>query len=293
MANPVSRRLFLGTAMAAAVPPAARPQDPLWKLWARLVTGGAPYRPSFSAMFLDPMFIEIEVGPYDQPYNMSIVPSGRGAGRATVPGRGQPGNAAPILIDNPPDLPWIPSTQAQTGVRGLLPGGAPVFSVLILNDQMDWPNDAREAMQRNLDAGKGIVVMHHALGDNQSWPWWREEITGGLLALQDGEGIKKTVVTPNATLDVRPVGNHPIVRDIGPLRLVRETAYKGMWQSPKITPLLETTGASSDKVVAWIGPNPKARVVCIQPGAASETHRNPAFRKLVRNAVLWAGGRLD
>jgi hypothetical protein len=66
-----------------------------------------------------------------------------------------------------------------------------------------------------------------------------------------------------------------------------------MWQSPKITPLLETANPASDRIVAWIGPHPKARVVCIQPGAASATHRNPAFRKLVRNAILWTGGRLD
>jgi hypothetical protein len=66
-----------------------------------------------------------------------------------------------------------------------------------------------------------------------------------------------------------------------------------MWQSSKITPLLETTNSDSDRVVAWIGPNQDARVVCIQPGQSTETHRNPAFRKLVRNAILWAGGRLD
>ena len=50
----------------------------------------------------------------------------------------------------------------------------------------------------------------------------------------------------------------------------------------KITPLLETGSSASDRVVAWLGPHPKARVVCIQPGAATETHRNPQFRKLLR-----------
>ena len=104
--------------------------------------------------------------------------------------------------------------------------------------------------------------------------------------------MKKSTVT-RASLDVRPVGNHPIVENIGPLHLTNEVAYKGMWQSPKITPLLETTAAASDRVVAWIAPNTTAKVVCIQPGDATTTHRNPAFRKLVRNAILWAGGRLS
>jgi hypothetical protein len=241
-------------------------------------------------MFLDPLFLEIEVIPSDMPNNLSITPPPAAAG---VPGRGQGGNAAPILADNPVDLPWIPSTQETKGIRSLLPGAAPVYTVLILNDQTDWPEDARASIQRNVEAGKGFVVIHNALGDNQTWPWWHQEMTGGLLVLNDRDGMKKSAVTRGATYEARPVGGHPIVRDLDVLRLVKETAFQGMWQSPKITPLLEARGQGTDRVVAWVGPNPKARVVCIQPGAASETHRNPVYRKLVRNAVLWAGGRLD
>jgi hypothetical protein len=33
--------------------------------------------------------------------------------------------------------------------------------------------------------------------------------------------------------------------------------------------------------------------VVIQPGTSSETFRNPAFRTFVRNAILWAGYRLE
>ncbi|MGE0405118.1 MAG: ThuA domain-containing protein [Candidatus Korobacteraceae bacterium] len=306
----VSRRSFLGQVAGTAAAVAALPafslgaEDNLWKLWARYVTGGAPYRPSFAAMFLDPMFLQIEVGPSDLPYAMSLVPgaggAGGGRGAATPPPGGwgtasglpPTGNAPAIIAENPPDLPWIPSSSAQTGIRTLMPRNSPVFNVLILNDQADWPQAARENIQSAVDDGKGFVVIHHALGDNQDWPWWYQEVTGGHLALRAHDGIQQSSMTPNTTLEVRPVGTHPIVQDIGPLRLTGETAYKGMWQSPKITPLLEATGTGSDRVVAWIGPNQKARVVCIQPGAASETHRNPAFRKLVRNAILWTGGRL-
>jgi hypothetical protein len=230
------------------------------------------------------MFVQMEIVPFDHPNPMVLGPPA-GAGRGAPAGRG--GNAPPILASNAPDLPWIPSSTSQSGVRALMPAGNPVFNVVVLNDQTEWTDVARENIQRAVEEGKGFVVIHNALGDNQSWPWWREEVTGGSLVL------KKSAVTPSATLDVRPVGNHPILQDIGALRLAREVAYRGMWQSPKITPLMEATGPATDKVVVWIGPHPKARVVCIQPGAASETHRNPAYRKLVRNAILWAGGRLS
>ncbi len=306
----MSRRGFLGAAAGAAALSAvpaisfATDSDKLWKVWARYVTGHAPYRPSFAAMFLDPMFVEIEVGPSDMPNNLSLAPpgfgrGGRGRGPAnpgearTSSGLPPTGNAPAILEGNPPDLPWIPSSSVQAGVRTLMPGGNPEFSVLLLNDQTDWPEEARENVQQAVAAGKGIVVFHNALADNQTWPAWYQEIAGGHLALKDHDGIKKGTVTPNVTLDLRRPGNHSIVQDIGPLHLTGETAYKGMWQSPKITPLLETSSTASDRVVAWVGPNQNARVVCIQPGQSSETHRNPEFRKLVRNAILWAGRRLD
>ena len=301
----ISRRKLLGAAAAAAAMPSlgSAADDRLTKLWVRYVTGGVPYRPSFAAIFLDPMFLEMEVGPSDLPNNLALTapPGGRGgAGRGSAGMAGaQPssavrggGNAPAIIADNPPDLPWIPSTSVESGVRTLLPNGAPIFNVLLLNDQTDWPDAARQAVQANIDAGKGFVLIHHSLGDNQTWPFWYREITGGLLVLKDHDGLKKSTVTENATIDVRPAGTHPIVQDLPPMRLVKETAFKGMWQSPRITPLLQASGSASDRTVAWIGPSEKARVVCIQPGAATETHRNAAYRKLVRNALLWVGGRL-
>jgi len=48
---------------------------------------------------------------------------------------------------------------------------------------------------------------------------------------------------------------------------------------PKDQPLLETTAVASDRVVAWIAPNTTAKVVCIQPGDATTTHRNPAAER--------------
>ena len=300
----ISRRSLFGwgagLALAAVMPERAPAADPnLTKVWVRYVSGGHSYRPSFASMLLDPLFVEIEIVPFDHPYNMAITPnaSGRGAFGPAPGGRaaGAPvaGNAAPVFAeDNPPDLPWIPSSTITSGIRSLLPGGAPQFSVLLLNDQLDWPDDARQNIQRAVEAGKGIVLIHNALADNQHWPWWYQEVTGGLLVLEDHDGMKKSVTTSSATLEVRPVGNHPISRDLATLHLTREEAYKGVWQSPKITPLLSATGVTSDKVVAWIGPSDKARVVCIAPGYAPETHRNPVYRELVRNAIMWAAGRM-
>ncbi len=299
----ISRRKLLGTAtgvVAASFRPseASAAEDKLWKLYARYITGGVSYPPSYPTLFLDPMFLQVDIQPFDFPNALNFLRSNTSTPPrppARAPSGLAPVGNAPVVEaeDNPPDLPWIPSTEVTTGIRTLLPGGNPVVNVMILNDQTEWPENFRELVQKAADEGMGFVVIHYALGDNQTWPWWYEELTGGRLVLSESGGSRKSSMAPNASLEVRAVSDHPIVQDLGPLRFTNEVAFKGMWQSPKIKPLLETSSPGSDRVVAWIGPHPKARVVCIQPGAASETHRNSQYRKLVRNAILWAGGRLD
>lgn len=92
-----------------------------------------------------------------------------------------------------------------------------------------------------------------------------EEVTGGLLVLDNQNGKKSSTTSTAAKLDVRPTGKHSILRNVGPFTLANEEVYKNMWQSAKITPLLQTTHSGSDSTIAWIGVHPTARVVCIQP----------------------------
>jgi hypothetical protein len=292
-----SRRKFLTSSAAAGAAMAVTPalafsqterakQFSKTKVWVQLTGGGKAYPPSLQEMFLDPMFIEMEIWPIDQPASFAaLLPQNVGdRGSTTVSqrtGRGATGGGA-TEREEPPDYPWEPS------------GGRPHpgYDVLVLNDQMNWPADTRKMAQQAVEAGRGFVILHHALGDNQDWPWWYQEVTGGLLVLNDQAGMKKSTITPGARLDVHPVGDHPILQNVEPFTAVNEEAYKGMWQSPKITPVLQTSHSGSDKVVAWIGPSSSARVVCIQLGTSRETHRDAAFRMLVRNSILWTAGRL-
>jgi type 1 glutamine amidotransferase len=54
------------------------------------------------------------------------------------------------------------------------------WDVVVLYDMY---NQIGEAEQRNLreyvEAGKGVVSLHHAIVDYTSWPWWYEEVIGG------------------------------------------------------------------------------------------------------------------
>jgi len=159
----------------------------------------------------------------------------------------------------------------------------------------DMPSDLHEKQQLNLrsfvEAGKGVVALHHAIAGRTAWRWWYEEVIGGRYITQAGEGGPASSYLHDVEITVRTRGPHSITDGIESFRIWDET-YKGLWISPKVQLLLETDHPTSDGPVAWIGPTRPARVVYIQLGHGRDAHFNPAYRRLVRNAIRWAGSRL-
>ena len=166
------------------------------------------------------------------------------------------------------------------------------WDVVVLYDlTLDVTEKEKQSLKDFVEAGKGVVVLHHAIADHATWPWWFEEVAGGkYFTKPDGERAMSHY-KQGEELIVRAAGKHPITAGMPPMHLWEET-YSNMQMSPKVTPLLETDAASSDRVVGWVSPWEKSRVVYIQLGHDRKSHQHPAYRQLVRRAVLWTGGRL-
>lgn len=166
------------------------------------------------------------------------------------------------------------------------------YDVLVLYDySQKLSGEGRRNLRNFVEGGKGVVVMHQAIADYQAWPWWYEEVVGGRYVLSPDRGMPSSTASEGEDEVVRPVEEkHPIISDIGPMHL-KDEPYKGMWISKEVKVLLTTDNAKSDGPLAWISPYQKSRVVYIQPGHGHEAHRYPAYRQLVKNAIIWAGGR--
>jgi type 1 glutamine amidotransferase len=136
-----------------------------------------------------------------------------------------------------------------------------------------------------------VVVLHHALLDYQDWPWWYQEAVGGSYRLQREGEIPSSTVKDREQFFVSPDREHPITARLPPFHLVDE-AYKRMWMSSRVQPLLLTDNPNSDRVVGWVGPSAGFRVVAIQLGHGPSAFTHPTYRGLVHNAILWAAGRL-
>ncbi len=164
--------------------------------------------------------------------------------------------------------------------------------VLVLYDMVqsgEIGEQGKKNLREFLEAGKGLVILHHAVFDYSDWDWYWSEVSG--VRPDPNRDRSQPGYKHGVELRIEPVAKHPVLDGIGAFDITDET-YKGLAISPKNTILLRTDDPTSDGPVAWISPYQKSRVVVIQLGHGEEAHRNPNYQKLVRNAILWAGARL-
>jgi hypothetical protein len=194
------------------------------------------------------------------------------------------------LFDGYKDLGWVPVNDSKIAFQQDIRGK---YDVLIFYDfTRDMDEKARQNLRDFVESGKGIVVLHHGILDFQKWPWWYEEVVGGLYRLDRQGSIPNSTVKFGERHLITPVGQHPITAGIGPFEVTDET-YKGLFISDKITPLLVTDNPTSDKTVAWIGPCRTSRVVFIQLGHDHSPFNHPSYRAIVHNSILWTAGKLN
>ncbi len=115
-------------------------------------------------------------------------------------------------------------------------------------------------------------------------------MVGGKYLAEAEDGMPASTYLHDQELFVRPVTSHPVTDGVEPFH-IRDETYKGMWISSKVQVLLKTDNPTSDGPVAWVSPYPKSRVVYLQLGHDSQAYRNPSYRALVRNAIMWSVGK--
>jgi type 1 glutamine amidotransferase len=194
------------------------------------------------------------------------------------------------LFDGYNDLEWLPVDTGTNAFKNDLRGK---YDVLIM---YDFLRDLNEAGKQNLrdfvESGKGVVVLHHALLNYQTWAWWSEDVVGGRYRLQREGQAPSSSVKDTQQIFANPAAPHPVIDGIAPFHITDE-AYKNLYMSPRIRPLLTTDNPTSDVNLAWIGPCRTSRVVAIQLGHGHSAFGHPSYRTLVHNAVLWAAGKTE
>jgi len=193
------------------------------------------------------------------------------------------------LFDGYEDIGWPAVTDSTLAFKQDIRAK---YDVLVFyNFTRDLDDNGKKNLRDFVESGKGILVLHHGILNFQKWPWWYEEVVGGLYRLETRDGIPNSTVKFGEEHWITAAGKHPITDGITPFRVTDET-YKGLFISTNIQPLLLTDNPTSDRTVGWVGPCTTSKVVFIQLGHDHTPFRHPSYRALVHNSILWTAGKL-
>jgi len=173
----------------------------------------------------------------------------------------------------------------QTG--GLASAIAEVDVLIVSNNQAFTDDDTKRAIFRHVRSGRGLIGLHPGLWYNWAdWPEYNRELVAG--GSRGHDRLEEFAVDTTAP-------EHPLMHGVpaqfnltdelywfevdpaGPAVTVLETAYSK--QKQRSYPQVFTVA------------QPAGRVVGITLGHDGDAHQHPAYIRLLRNAVLWAGNR--
>jgi type 1 glutamine amidotransferase len=171
-----------------------------------------------------------------------------------------------------------------------------------------------------LDAGKGMVFLHHALA---GWPAWEDwaHVVGGRFHYQpatlDGVAYPDSGYHHDVTHTVEVVApDHPIGAGLPASFTITDEVYLAPVFAADVDPVLASTHDFSDgnfwsadlairgqryaregwahppgsNLVGWVKHAGRSPVAYIQFGDGAETYADPNYRLVVRNAIDWAAG---
>lgn len=173
----------------------------------------------------------------------------------------------------------------------LKPESAREYDVLVAYDMHQEISDAAKLdLLAWLKAGKGFVVVHHAIASYQHWPEY-SRIIGAHYYLEKTtvEGVEKPRSTYQHGMHfkihiVDP--DHPVTLGLKDFE-IHDEVYNLFDVAPDVHILLTTDEPQSNKVIGWAKMYGPARVVYLQSGHDHFAYEDSNYQQLVKNAIRW------
>lgn len=170
----------------------------------------------------------------------------------------------------------------------------------------------RRRLSEWLDAGQGLVALHHALAGWPAWDGWAAALGGRFLyapgALRGEQLPASGYRWASVAIDV--VADHPVCDGVESF-VIDDELYRCPVFESEVAPLLSTTADPSttamidtfaavidgvqrpasagpgSRLVGWATSAGRSPIVYLQPGHGPATMAHPMYRRLVANACRW------
>jgi type 1 glutamine amidotransferase len=193
------------------------------------------------------------------------------------------------------------------------PGDAPRFH--------PPPSELVQGFGELLEAGQGLVFLHHAIAGWPTWPEYADVVGGRFLYEEDNVRGRRRPCSGyrhGVTHRVSPVDpTHPVVQGIGEGFEIEDELYLFEAFEDEVVPLLRSDYAFVDEnffsaalavrgemfsrrdwshppgtnLVGWAARRGRSPIVTLLLGDGPSAYAHPGFRTLLENAVRWVASR--
>jgi type 1 glutamine amidotransferase len=160
------------------------------------------------------------------------------------------------------------------------------YSMLGFRDKgkVRYPDKPVQTMDGVLDAGIGVVMLHHAILSYTNWDLWRDMV--GL----DAESF--TGYSHDETMRIAVADSeHPITQGVADWEMVDETYEMGEPDADSHV-LLTTDHAACMKTIGWTRQVQNSRVFNLQSGHDNHTWVDENFQAVLLRGIQWVAGRI-
>ena len=182
-----------------------------------------------------------------------------------------------------------PQARVQLGTIDLDSFDAVVF--------YDMPKTITEeetySYYRLLEAGKGLLFLHHAICAYQDWPDFENIIGGKYYEKKKDDKFGVSSYEHDIDFYVQMVHNpHPVSKGMDDF-VLHDELYKNLEVLPEIYPLLSTDHPKSNILIGWTLKNINSKIVYIQPGHDKNTYMNLDYQRLIKQAIKYITSNKD
>ena len=156
-------------------------------------------------------------------------------------------------------------------------GGAPV------DDGPHFAGEPKAAIERLVERGQGIVILHHALLAWSKWDLWNQLAGFDNRNFKCKEGLHLKIEVAD--------DKHPITQKLDAFEIVDEGYILHGDYDDKGRILLRVDHENAMDQVAWARQHGKCNVFCLALGHDNEAWSNSAFRDVLGRGIQWSAGR--
>ena len=170
--------------------------------------------------------------------------------------------------------------------------GIAKYDVVLLYDMpQEVSKEAQNDFISMLQAGKGLVILHHAFCSYEGWPEYTQ-IAGGRYHHyeweKEGNPQPPSDYEHDVVLNIKVEDTaHPITQELSDFQIIDEI-YSGVEILPNVQPLLSADKPTSGRLVGWTNNYAGTRIVTLLLGHDEKAWNNPAFSQLLQQSLKWA-----